>query len=298
MNRLTLCALGVLLGTSTLFAQQQYAIKIKEPQQGDKRQCEERAFLHLSQKIYDAKGKLLADQNQTSGQACKYYEELLQKLAGAKLPEQARRYYYEANMKLEGKDSPLAYQKKNVIVRKNRQGKYEFLLEGKEKLDDSNAILLHSEFNQKRELNPRQLMIPAVPVQVGQQWSVAVLPIAKDWGVKADVQFDLEKSRGVGKLERVYAKDGKVFGVITMKAELPIRAMGRGKNGVATGKGSRILVTFTMDACIDGTVSTGDMSSRFDISYSATTKNKKGEVVQLVSLLQGSVTKKSIELSK
>lgn len=110
-------------------------------------------------------------------------------------------------------------------------------------------------------------IIPTTPVKPGDNWKIDVKKALA--GLADDkLQIDLDKAAMSGKLVKAYAKDGVGYGVLEMKASLPITGLGP-KNPLTVKPGSSMTMTMTGDGCIDGTTATGDSTTKMAIKIDA-----------------------------
>jgi len=137
-----------------------------------------------------------------------------------------------------GKPKSLSFVGKSVAF-EAKGDKFKYTLEDGNAVPqglDSFALDADTDRNNLKNLSG---LLPEAAVKVGEAWEVpaqklAVIlgPQAKDAGFKAS-----------GKLEKAYTKDGKQFGVVTLKLE-----------GTLNEKGTKLAAELTYDGCIDGSV--------------------------------------------
>ena len=296
MNRLFFTLLTGLVLTASLPAQQTYRILIKEPQQGDRQQCEIREHTQTSNKILGEKNKVLSDQGQTITQNVKYYEEILNKKAGDPHPSRLRRYYYKAEAGVNSKPQSLSFEKKNVLITRNDKGNFTFTLEKDQPIKSLGKLVLNKEFNANQAFDLRQAILPTQAVRLNEAWKMDLRPIAKNWQEKTGMQIDLRAAVGTGRLTKVYKKDGATFGAISLKVEMPITKIGKGEQAIKTDPGSKVVMIISLDACIDGKVGTGTLDAQFQVSAAAPISSKQGKKARMLMSVGGAFRKSRTEL--
>jgi hypothetical protein len=185
-----------------------------------------------------------------------YTDEILEKPAGAKRPTKLKRTYETAEETKDGEKVDLGLVGKTVMVEKKGSG-YDVKVDGREPTGPA-ADVLKKEFGKEKEINDEDLL-PKDPVKVGGTWKVDVAKLAADASDELDI--DVAKSTGTGKLIKVYDKGGHKFGVVDITLELALKKIGPSGQAVELKPGSKLKVTATLDSCIDGSVAetTGKM---------------------------------------
>lgn len=158
-----------------------------------------------------------------------------------------KRTYEKYASRKGGKAEPTPPLNTAILIEK-KGDKYEFTADGKP-LGDF-AKTLDNEFN-KPEGPSTKDMLPGKPVKPGDTWKIDAAKIAKALNDRDKVPLDAEKTTMTGKLVKTYKKDGKQFGVMEFTLTGAFKeAM---EDNVKIKAGSTLAITFTVDACIDGT---------------------------------------------
>src|SRR5262249_48326187 len=127
------------------------------------------------------------------------------------------------------------------------------------------AKYLDNEFIKRDEVDePIQLLFPKESVKVGDRWSLDMGAVTKQYEKLAPVPIDSANTTGTGKLVRVYREESAQFGVIEITIEMPLKQQAQGSMQV--GPGSKLVIHQTVDACIDGTSSTGKFSTEMKLT--------------------------------
>jgi hypothetical protein len=260
--------LGVLLAPAVGPAQETYLIKLKEPGPGDRGLIEKSETTTAVTKVVDGKQKELANQTQKSAQTSVFQETILER-EGKKRATKLSRAYEKAQVTKDGKTTDLPYQGKTVVIEK-KEGKFHFSYEGGKELTKEEAQTLDQEFNRRvsDDVNFEKLLLPGRPVKVNETWKIDMGPIAKEMAADAQMELDAAKATGTGILKKVYKKDGRQYGEMAFKLEVPIKSVGAGPKKIAAQDGSKGVLEFTMDACIDGSAASGVLKGvvKFDLT--------------------------------
>jgi hypothetical protein len=243
---------------------QPVTIKIKETAQGDVRLIESSEGEDMTFKVVDEKGKVLLSDTKKKSRSDAYTETIRQR--EGKKNTKLERDYTKAEKQEDDKKFILGLVGKTVVVEKNGE-KYVFALKDGEKLKEAAAEALTKEFATKRDENEvEKLLLPKTPVKPGDSWEVDLKTFIKEFGSDGEMEFDLAKSIGSGKLLKVYTQDGKQFGEMQIKLELAVTMIGKGKDRMKAGAGSKVSLNIALDNCIDGNSEAGTFSARVDVS--------------------------------
>jgi hypothetical protein len=187
-----------------------------------------------------------------------FTDEVIEQADGAKRPTKLKRIYDKAEGQERGTAVEYQLAGKTVVIEKGKD-KYTFAIDGKP-VTGSAAEKLDKEFNKKSDLEVEDVMLPKKPVKVGDTWELDGKQLAEVFG--DEMELDIKKVKGSGKLVKVYDKDGRKNGVIEMTLELPIvKMIGKGEEK-AMGAGSFMKMELTMDGCIDGTATGGVLKGK------------------------------------
>ncbi len=258
------------LPAGVLFAQQPVTINLKTRGAGDSVVVAKDENMSMTMKIIDASGKVLADKNIGASSQTEYVETIL-KRAGKKLPTALERQYLKSVSKQGDKTNALPLQGKKVVIEK-KNGSYTFTYKGGEAIAGEAAAALTKEFSRLSDERPEmeKLILPKTAVKPGDTWKLDMGPIVKDMAESGSLDADLAKVTGTGKLQKVYMKDGKQFGVMTFKLDVPVKSMGQPGAKMQFANAAKGIVDVALDACIDGTSEIGTMKTRMTISGTAT----------------------------
>jgi hypothetical protein len=245
--------------------------------------------------LTDATGKVLNGQKTNTQGSVAYQATILEKPADTTQPTRTRRQYEKAQITRDGKTEDLAYHKKTILIEK-KDDKYHFQIEGGKELTGKDAEELDKEFNRARELDMDQIMLPAKPVRVGDSWKLDLKLFSEAFKRKGyPIELDLEKSTGTGKLVKTYQRDGRLFGVMEHRLDLRIKEMRMGDMAVPLND-SKIAMTSTVDACIDGGLQTGKSKLIFELKLQGELTAPDGRTAALRASFTGLEDKSLKEL--
>lgn len=211
--------------------------------------------------------KQTVDQGGTSKSV--YTEEVLEKGEKDKKATKLKRTYETLDVTRAGKKQDLKMEGKAVIIEKGKE-KYTFTMDGGGDPSKDVTDMLDKEFNKKGEDEMEDLMMPKKAVKVGETWEVDAKSLTKVFAEEMSV--DEEKAKVTGKLVKLYDKDKAQWGVIEFTIELPVTAVTIEKDVKADAtEGSKLKMTVTLDACVDGTVYGGTSTAKIngDVSLKA-----------------------------
>ncbi|MBI1917648.1 MAG: hypothetical protein HYS12_23380 [Planctomycetes bacterium] len=297
MRRDTFLAAVVLISVAAVRAQDAFPITINEPGKGDLRLCDVSQNTLSSTKIVRlAGGQSLHEKAASNAQHNVYRETILDRQPGQQRPTRLRRQYEKAAVWTEGKQTVLPYQGKTVLI-ESRQGVYVFSIEGGKALADEADRLLDREFNREDALDLQRLILPGRAVRLDQAWTIDMTPIARAWERNTMMRIDAAKSTGTGRLTKVYQKDGHRFGMMAIRLEMPIAALGADKP-IRTDAGSRVRMDVVLNCCIDGTSSTGTLRASFWVDGTAEVPTGDGQRARLTFTTRGSLQKLHTDLPR
>ena len=274
---------GLLMAAAPLRIEDAYSITVKKAGQGDITKQDRQETETSNVKIEGPDGKVLQDQKQERIVTETYKETILAKEKGKKATK-LRREYTKAVVKVGKNETTLPYQGKTVLIEK-KDGKYHFQIEGGEELTGKDAELLNKSFNASGEEDVNEqlekVFLPQKPVKVDETWKIDPDALVKAFSKDSKQPFPVDKSKvaGTGKLLRAYKKDGKQYGVLNVKIDMPLKGdfpLGPGQ-AAPIKDGSKMTLRVEVDGCIDGTASdaVADMTMEADIV--ATIKGPDGK---------------------
>lgn len=248
--------------TGALPAQQAVTIKLKTRGAGETILVGKEEKMSMSMKITDGTGKVLVNKDMAATSISEYVETVINR-EGKKRPTLLEREYIKMIAKSEGKteDSPL--QGKKVVIEKKGTN-YTFTYKGGDTVPGAAAAALAKEFSRMTEDRPEMedLVLPKTPVKPGDSWNLDMGPIVKDLAENATLDADTAKATGTGTLQKVYQKDGKQYGEMKFKLDLPVKAMGQAPGKMQFADGGKAAVEILLDTCIDGTSELGTMNTK------------------------------------
>lgn len=248
-----------LFGGAVPAADEAVTIKIKKTAKGD---------VVKETKTEDVDTTILASANgmkQTIDQGgtskVVYTEEVVEKGEKDKKATKLKRTYETFEMTRAGKKVDLKMEGKTVLIEKGKE-KYTFSVDGGE-VSKEVSDLLDKEFNKKDEDEMEDLMLPKKAVKAGDTWEVDTKALSKMFG--EEMAVDESKAKVTGKLVKLYDKDKAKWGVLEFTIDLPVTAVTVEKDvKVDATAGSKLKMTLTLDACVDGTVYGGTSSAKLE----------------------------------
>jgi len=268
-------ALGIVLGPCWAGAQESYPIKLKDNGKGDTSQVDKQSAEKTEIKVLDAQGNTVQNTQRDKNEVLVYRETILEKFDGQIRPTRLKREYEKAQIKTGDKTETLPYQGKTVLIEKTEAG-YRFRIEGGEELLGKDAETLDKEFKRlDSQPDMNKLMLPAGPVKVGDSWNIKVQELVGHLA-KSGMEVEAAGGTGTAKLLRVYQQDGRQFGVIDLRIEFPLKAIGDGVQKQVVQPGAKVNLRTVLDACIDGTSCSG--SSKYTTQVDALIDTEAGGV--------------------
>jgi hypothetical protein len=263
-------------------------IKLRENTEGDVIQVEKTEGGTLVTKI-NLQGMATEDSRKVGEMSS--FKETIVKVDGKKKPLKIEREYARAEKIEGGNATKLPYDGKTVVI-EQIDGNYTFKIKGGEELTGADAASLNSEFNKQHNDSIDRLLMPKNAVKVGDEWKIDMKEVARQFGGGNEVELDGEKATGSGKLLKVYTKDGKQFGEIQIKLEMPIKSIGQAPASFEAGQGSKMTLTGTLDACIDGTSHAGTMKAKVKVNLSAM---PMGTSIEVAADIDSTTTQKDVK---
>ncbi len=145
-----------------------------------------------------------------------------------------------------------------------KDGAFTFQIVDDEAIEGEDAKELSEEFNKGGAHKMLTHFAPKKAVKLNEPWKFDVMPIAKDFAKDGKIELDAAKSTGVGKLVKVYQKNGKQFGVIELTLTLPVSHLNHEDNKKPTKEGSKIVIKVEADRAIDGSVAESQTTTTFE----------------------------------
>ena len=258
-------ALGVLVVASfaaQAAAQDSVTIKIYDPKAGD------RVRITEEEKATSTTSAMGQGQEEKSTKTLVYVEECITPPAAAgKKPLKVIRTFEKIESSKGGRAAIGTELVGKPILIEKKGDKYSFTVNG-EGVTGPVADVLRQAYDKGDGPTARDVL-PTTPVKPGENWKI---DIKKALAGMTDDKFvvDTDKATMSGKLVKAYQKDGAGYGVIEMKASMPITGLGP-KNPLTIKPGSTLTMTMTSDGCIDGSTAAGEMTTTMTIKLEATT---------------------------
>ncbi|OWK43319.1 hypothetical protein [Fimbriiglobus ruber] len=231
-----------------------YEIKVKKTAKGDRTEnnsVEEGTTAFAIEIMGQAKKN-----NEKRGVKKVYTEEILERPDGAKMSTKLRRVYQTAEITEKGKKKTEAYEGKTVLIEKKGE-KYVFSADG-EKLEAGEADDLEKEFNKKDDIPlENEDFLPGKPVKLNESWTVDIDKVVKSFENSGVFTLRPEQTKVTGKLTKVYEKNGRQYGLITLDIVLAVKEMKSDGNEIPIKAGSTLKAVITIDGCIDGSSHSG-----------------------------------------
>jgi len=246
-----LAAMAVFVSSWAVSAQE-YAIKVKRPGLGDQVLVKIGSTTSMEFKLLDSNGNAVVNKKEVKGGKFAFRETGLERAAFGEELVRLQRDYDTAERSNDGNQEKLPYQGKTVLIEK-KDGKFGFQIKGGSTVEGEDAKELHEEFIKGDIRKLLDLFLPRKTLKAGDTWTFDVSLIVKEFSKDGKVEFDAAKSKGYGKLVKVYQKGGKQFGLMDMTVEMPVTSITNDGNKTPT-KDSKIVLKFERDGCIDGTL--------------------------------------------
>lgn len=285
----------VVAGAATASAQETYMIKLKDRGEGEAATVKRNETTVTKVKV-SSDGKVLVDNNITSGINAEYKETLLKGEPG-KPPIKFQRDYAKVQITENNKTEDVPLKGVSVIIEKKDKG-YQFTSTKGEPLDGPAAAVLAKEFNKKNDDGKEleKLVMPAAAVKVGDSWKIDMAKIAAIFAKEGAMEVDAAKATGQGTLVKAYKKDGRQFGDMKFKMEIPLQTVGKGVEQMKFMPGAKLVLEINLDACIDGTSETGTMKMKMVMSGDAAVAAAPGATASLNVVVEG--TQSQVDAAK
>jgi hypothetical protein len=261
MRRFVL-AFAVLACAGGSLRAQTYEIKVRPfPAKGQSVKHTDTSKQVTTHKVTDADGKVVRDDKEVSDVKLVYVEKTLTESAKGRASKFTRKYEKSSTTR-DDKTRSDAYEGETVVFELNKEGKYVARAEGKNALGDEDRKNLEEDLNRDgRAADPLQALLPDKAVKVGDSWEITGKKLASFWGKGADAA----KSRGKGKLVKVYKKGEKQWGTIEVSAEIALEA---------DKMPAKADLTMTLDVAIDGSSSAGKLKAKLVITQNRDVEEK------------------------
>jgi hypothetical protein len=224
---------------------QTYTLKIKSsPDKGESIVVQHLDKSTTEVKVTTEDGKVLDESKNEQSREEAYTETVLEK--GKKHPTKYKRAYTKAREKEGKKELKRSYAGRTVVFT-GKNGKFTVAVEGKPDLAKKDLKELTSEANKPRDDDVENLL-PSKPVKVGETWKISGKALARTF---PDVAAG--KSKGMGKLVKVYRKGKQQWGVLEFTLTFAYKEQ---EKVTFEGPGR---FTMTLETAIDGSTALGKM---------------------------------------
>jgi hypothetical protein len=274
MRRLIgLLALAVLIAVpASALGQETYTIKIKKATKGSQSH-EERVQSETSVvKVLDLNGKELQVEKKGSTVSTVFEQTVLERPDPKKKATSLKRAYEKANVKSGSIVKDLPYQGKTVLIEK-KGDTYTFKIEGGGAITGEDAKWLNKEFNESSKDEPDvdidELILPTKPVKVGESWKIPTAEFVKFFEKTSGMTTFGDKATGTGTLTKAYKKDGRQFGDMQIKLEIPLKTFKQMDKEVPFEKGAAMVIDAKVSGCIDGSLEDSAGTMGFSITGTA-----------------------------
>lgn len=258
------CALIV---PAFLLADDKYTIKLKHAAAGDVAMHSREQTKTEAITIADKDGNVLQEKKQTTVETNKFKEEIIEKKAGQRSTK-AKRTYSEATKKSDDATEKRSYDGQTVLIELKDDG-YHFTVDGKELTGDDRGELPQN-FDAKKPADEDmdKILLPTKAVSVNESWDIDGKKLTKLFGdeEKTAKTLDLDNVKANGKLVKAYKKDGRQFGLLNYKIEVPLKAL-EGEHPCR--EGATLVMTVEIDGCIDGSVEASSATFSMKIAGTA-----------------------------
>lgn len=274
-----------------------YTIKLKSQAEGETLSHQQKLTMELWVQTLDARGKEIeTDKVMTMKGTFEFWEKVLERQAN-KSPSRLRRGFGPA--RIQGGDISLIFpfEGKMVLIERDK-GKFRCRIEGGGDVPDQDAFPLLENLDLGDEaLDLDAMYVPRRPMRLNESWAVdtkflvptldkftkAMVNLDKTKAGRVGIEFDSARTRGIGRLLKVYQAGNYEAGVIKLYIEVPIRSMTVLNQKLAFKDGSKLILESTRDGCIDGSTlagSTIDSIAHFTGIFTVPDgKNTTGKVV-------------------
>jgi len=264
-------ALVCILAGSAAQAQDAVTIKTKTTSEGESVLISKNSTATSKIKITDGKGNVVVDLTTVEGEKADFKETIL-KREGAKTPTKLEREYTKAEKSKDANTIDLELAGKTVVIEK-KGDKYDFAFKGGAAVTGQALFALGKEFAKKSDsaAEIEKLVLPKNAVKPGDSWKLEMGPIVKELakGGEGEVALDATGATGSGTLTKSYKKDGKLFGVMQFKLDVPVNTIGKGQGLMKFEAGAKLVMDLNLDVCIDGTAEGGAMKMKLVLAGNA-----------------------------
>jgi hypothetical protein len=252
--RLALLALALVIASRPLAAADDtYTIKFKELGKGETGSYDVTEKMELFVQLANAGGEKFVDVLAKADVKTVFWQRVLEKPDGEP-PTRVLRGYGEARLTLQGEKTILPFEGKHV--RMERKGnKTSVVIDGVKEGAGKHETLLRAEVVDSLSMSA---FLPRKPVKLKESYRFDGKPLADYIRARVkDVQFDLTKLDGIGRLTEVSEKDGKPFAKVVTYLEIPIKSVTADGKKYLMRAGDKMVMQINFDICMDGSTHVG-----------------------------------------
>lgn len=245
-------ALALLVGPLSA-ADDTYTFKFKELGKGDTGSYDIVEKLELFMQVSDAGGEKVVDLSIKGSLKTVFWQRVLEKPEGES-PTKALRGYGEARLTMMGETTILPVEGKRMSIER-KGGKYGYAIDGVKEGGGKHDGLIRAELEDTLSMSA---FLPGKPVKLKESYRFDGKPLGRYLASRmGEVEFDLSKLDGIGRLTEVSEKDGKQFGKLVTYLEIPIRSISGSGKKYLMRKGDKMIVEVNFDVCMDGSAHVG-----------------------------------------
>jgi hypothetical protein len=247
------CLALLLAASAGLAYGQAYPIKLKtHPDKGQTLLCRETEKNTTVLRFFDDRGKQLQDQKQVEESEEVYLLTVL--VPGAKFPLRYAQTFDKAMHGNGVRSQPKSYQGHKLEF-DWQDGKYQLKLGQRADLSDEEKQALVDRANNEVEAPLDTMFTPTEPVELRELWAVNPTLLQKAFGRLG--KLDGAKTRGRGRLTRVYRKGGALCGVIEVQLTIAFQEMANLKFDSPALWDIKV----SLDTAIDGSTNVGTLTT-------------------------------------
>jgi len=221
-----------------------YSIKLAEPEKGAQLSSEFNIRQSFTVQQRNIAGQLVRDDLNVFGARFASDASLLEV---APKNSRFRQHYRTFRVTIDGDTKVDAAEGKTFLVLE-KDGKKEVLTEKGEPLLPEEREKMEKAISQQSTCGATQdELTPPKPVAIGESWPV---PSAASWIKRNDAEVAFTSA--TAQLRTVYHKDGRLYGVIELRAEGAVKSLTIQGRKMALKPGSKMVLKSTLDGCIDG----------------------------------------------
>lgn len=271
MKRYTaLSVLTVLfVGIAVADAQEAITIKLKERGEGETGLVKKKGTTTTKVKVVDGDGNVIVDKNEVKTEIQEYKQTHLERKPG-KSPTKLERVYLKAQVTQDDEttDSPL-HGKTFLIEKKGKE--YTFTHKNGDEVTGKALDLLTKEFDRKTgdAYELERLVLPPGAVKAGESWKIDMPKVIAELSKQGGMDVDAGKSTGKGTLVKTYKKNGRQYGDMKFKMDMPVLSVGKGAEQLKFTAGAKMALDFHLDVCIDGSEDAGVMKLKMVMAGTA-----------------------------